>query len=529
MGETIDDFTSISVKGSFTLFVGNTIALIVNAAGVILVARMLSPSEYGLYSITLVLPSFFLLFSDWGINAALTRFVAQYRSQNRQREIDAFIKSGTYFKFILGLFLSIVLFLSANYLSGTALLRPEVGALVRLASILILSQSIHNTMISIFTGYERMEKRATLTVIQSIVKGVGSPLLVYLGYGVSGAVIGHTLSYVVSSIVGYILALTLSQPGEEQVGSLQMSLRTMLRYGLPLLLGGILVGFTGQFQGFLLSWFVSTEVIGNYNVALWFITLVSVFSSSIHDNLLPAFSKLNFADDPAKGEELFRGSVRYSTMFLLPFVFLLMTVSKPAVLLLFGGKYPQAPIFLALRMMPFLFIGLGSLSVVSFLNSQGETKASMRINAITTPLTVILLFIFIRQWSVTGLIAAFTLSSLVKSLMGLYVIRRMYGIAPSYKHSLKTFVSCVVSGSLACSYMYFFSIAPLADLLISTAIFLTTYLIVAPIIGAIRTWDIKTLDAMLRNLKIIYPLTRPLLGIIEKVIRATSRTRADMV
>jgi len=529
MGDSIDDFTSMPVRGSFTLFIGNTIGLIVNAIGVILVARMLSPSEYGLYSVTFVLPGFFLLFSDWGINAALTRFIAQYRSQNRQREIDAFTKSGTYFKFILGFFLSIVLFLSANYLSGTALLRPEVGALVRLASLLILSQSIHNTMISIFAGYDRMEYRAALTVIQSIVKGISSPFLVYLGYGVSGAVIGHTLSYVVSSIVGYILALTLSQSAEEQVGSLQMSLRTMLRYGLPLFLGVILVGFAGQFQGFLLSWFVSTEMIGNYNVALWFILLVSVFSSSIYDNLLPAFSKLDFADDPAKGEEIFRGSVRYSTMFLLPFVFLLMTVSKPAVLLLFGGKYPQAPLFLALRMMPFLFIGLGSLSVISFLNSQGETKASMRIHAITTTLMIFLSFIFIRQWSVTGLITALTLSSLMKSLLGLYVIHRMYGIAPSYKHSFKTFVSCAVSGSLAYTYIHFFSTSPLTDLLLSTAIFLTTYLIAAPIIGAIRIWDIKTLDTMLRSLKTIYPLTRPLLGVLEKVIRATSRTREDTI
>ncbi len=524
MGDTLDDFALISMKGSITLFIGNTVALIINAVGVILVARILSPADYGLYSVSLVLPGFFMLFSDWGINTALTRFIAQYRSQNRRHMIGVLTRSGIYLKFFLGCFLSILLFIFAGYLSNNVLLRPEVVGFVKLSSVLIVSQSMYNTVLSIFSGYERMEFRAIISVVQSLIKGFTSPLLVYIGYGVSGAVIGHTLSYVITAVVALVLAGTLTRPDDEQAGSIRMSLKIILGYSIPIFLGGFTIGLAQQFRGFLLSWFVTSELIGNFSVANWFIMLISAFSTSIPSNLFPAFSKISILDEPTKAEEMFRGSVRYSTMFLLPFVFLLMVISEPLVFILFGDKYPQAATFLSLRLMYFVFIGLGSQSIFPFLNSQGDTKTTMRINVITSVLMISLSYILIQLWSVVGLIIAYTLSVLVKNLLGILILRKMYGISPNFRHSGKTFISCFLSGSIVFVFNLAFSTVPLLDLLLSAVVFLSTYMVLAPIFGAIRIWDIKYIDSMSKNLRGIYPVIRILLNIFEKVIQATSRS-----
>lgn len=40
------------------------------AIGTMALARLLSPSEHGLYSASLVAPLLFALFGDWGINSA---------------------------------------------------------------------------------------------------------------------------------------------------------------------------------------------------------------------------------------------------------------------------------------------------------------------------------------------------------------------------------------------------------------------------------------------------------------------------
>ena len=81
MSNKVDDSAATSIKGSFVLFVGNTIAMVINAGGVILVARMLIPSDFGLFTITLVLPSIFGLLVGWGIDDTLTRFIARKRIQ----------------------------------------------------------------------------------------------------------------------------------------------------------------------------------------------------------------------------------------------------------------------------------------------------------------------------------------------------------------------------------------------------------------------------------------------------------------
>ena len=77
----IEETAAQSIKGGFILLIGNSVSLVVNAVGVVLVARMLSPSEYGLFTVIMILPSFLSLFTRWGIDQALVNFIAKYRSQ----------------------------------------------------------------------------------------------------------------------------------------------------------------------------------------------------------------------------------------------------------------------------------------------------------------------------------------------------------------------------------------------------------------------------------------------------------------
>ena len=86
MSDRIEETIESSVKGSFTLFIGNFIALVINAAGSVVVALLLSPSDYGLFAISLVIPSLFMLFTDWGVNQTLVRIIAKNRSQNQENQ-----------------------------------------------------------------------------------------------------------------------------------------------------------------------------------------------------------------------------------------------------------------------------------------------------------------------------------------------------------------------------------------------------------------------------------------------------------
>ena len=101
MGDARDG-TANFVRGGFALFAGSFVSLFVMAAGSILVARMMSPSDYGLYGVSLVLPYLFLMFSDWGVDAALTRFLARYRTERKHGMIRRQEKAALLFKLGLG-------------------------------------------------------------------------------------------------------------------------------------------------------------------------------------------------------------------------------------------------------------------------------------------------------------------------------------------------------------------------------------------------------------------------------------------
>jgi stage V sporulation protein B len=75
-----------TAKGSFILAIGSFLSLFSSAIGMIFVARMLTPSEYGMYSISLVLPGIFLLFNDFGIDQAIIRFLPKFRSEGNNKK-----------------------------------------------------------------------------------------------------------------------------------------------------------------------------------------------------------------------------------------------------------------------------------------------------------------------------------------------------------------------------------------------------------------------------------------------------------
>ena len=56
--EELDTVTIRSARGSFHLFVGNLVSEIVNAVGIIIVARLLTPEDMGV-------PSFYPVFSSF--------------------------------------------------------------------------------------------------------------------------------------------------------------------------------------------------------------------------------------------------------------------------------------------------------------------------------------------------------------------------------------------------------------------------------------------------------------------------------
>jgi PST family polysaccharide transporter len=172
------DIATSSARGTLVLTIGRFASILTSAIGMILVASMLSPEEYGLYALSLVLPSAFMLFNDWGVNQGLVKYIAQYRSEEKNSKIIGLSISGLLFKSLLGISLTALLFILAGYFAVNFQGRPELGGYIRLISLLIIFQTLRGAGFSILRGLEEMEARAIMDIIQGLVKGIVSPVLV---------------------------------------------------------------------------------------------------------------------------------------------------------------------------------------------------------------------------------------------------------------------------------------------------------------------------------------------------------------
>jgi O-antigen/teichoic acid export membrane protein len=510
-----------SARGSFYLFVGSLVSELINAAGAVLVARLLTPEEYGVYHLSFILPGIFVMFSGLGTRSALTRFLARYQAEDKRGEMRGMVRIGLLFNGGLSILLSAVLYLSSDVLASVALVRPGLGGNVRIASIITFLLALHSTVSAIFFGLERMEYMAAIVVLNSVVRTIIGPFLVIRGFGAVGALMGYSISYVVSGIASVVLILRELSVGGSSPNEGEASLGKMLRFGFPLYLGGLVNGIGLRYQGLLQAWFATDLAIGNLSIATKFKSLVGLFTVPIASTIYPAFSKYSYRERPREMTSMFKTSIRYATILVIPMAALVMILAKPAVVTLFGVEYTAAPFFLVLAMLEFLRVGLGSLSVLSFLNSQGDTRTTLRLNLMSVGLMVVICTPLTWRLGVPGLLTGIALSQILSSGYNLLMIRGHYGLSIDLDHMLR--VALFSGVAAAVTYLVMSRIAfphSLLHLSAGSLIFLAACMFLAPLAGALNLGDLETVRKILRRGFVVYPLIAPFLDLEERIVTA---------
>jgi O-antigen/teichoic acid export membrane protein len=268
-----------------------------------------------------------------------------------------------------------------------------------------------------------------------------------------------------------------------------------------------------------MAYFVTDNAaIGNYSVAQNFVVLITFFATPVTTMLLPAFSKLDFRTQPDLLKNVFQYSVKYAALLVMPVAFMVMALSQPAISTIFRTSYTQAPLFLTLMSIVYLFTALGNLSIANLINSQGDTRYNLKLSLLTVVIGFPLSFVLVSQFGVIGLIVTTIITGLPSTLLALRFINRRYGVSVDWKSSAKISFSAALAGVLT----YFAA----AALPFSSPIRLVTGVVVFVAIflfAIIATRSIDRLD--LRNIREIAsglgPLKRPLTAIfnlIEKLM-----------
>jgi O-antigen/teichoic acid export membrane protein len=517
----------VSARGCFNLFWGLVASTVVSAVGVIVVARLLSPSEYGLVMVALTAPGLVTMFRDWGVNSAIVKYMAQYRSENRVSEVKSLLAAGLFFELVSGFFLSLILFFLSGFVAANIFNRPEITPLIQAASFTVFAGALLTASQSFFTGCEKMELTSITMVCQSVFKTVLAPLLIVLGLGAFGAILGHTISFLAAGLIGIMLLYVaiyrkLQNPDADGLRIVE-TVKTMLRYGLPLSISTILSGFLSQFYNFLVAVYCADALIGNYSVAANFAVLITFFSTPISTVLFPAFSKLNPKHEYGVLRSAFQLSVKYASLIVVPVAAAIMALSQPAVATLFGEKYSYAPLYLALLAINHLLVAFGSLSAGNLISSQGRTEVNMKLALMAAVVGLPLSLALIPRLGIIGLIVTTLTAGIPSLVVALWYVRKHYAATVDWKSSTKILSASILSALATHLILFQISLPSWVELIIGATAFTASYITVASLIGAVDRTDMQNVREMLKELGPFYNLLSPPLSLVEKLIRKVQR------
>ena len=523
----INAIAKTSARGSVILSVGLVVSNLVLALGVFLIARFLSAAEYGLYSIVLTVPSVLGFFQDLGVNSALVKYSAQARANNETVRLKRILATALIFNGAIGAGLSIVAFLSANFLAGTVLGRPEIEGGIRIASLTIFTSSIISAAQSTFIGFEKQEFYALTLIISALLKVSTATALILAGFGVNGAIAGYLIASAAVTIIGFTLFLSLYRKVKAETGVVKLqfrdSLAFMLRYGIPLSISAMLSGLLGQLYNFLLYRVeLDNAAIGSFQIAGNFLVFLQFLTIPIATTLFPAFSKLDMSNDQEILRRVFQSSVKYASFLVLPATFALMVLAYPLVRTLFGNKYSDAPVYLVMLAMQGLYVGVGNLSITNLLNGQGKTNMTLKLSLLTVTIGIALSLLFIPALGIAGLIITSLTSGLPSLIIGSWWVKKQFTTSVDKSTAGRLYLSSALAG--AATYLILLNLSWLPiwiSLAVGGGLFLSLYLIFIGLTHALDRNDILAFRGMFKEMGPLTKIIELFLRIIERLNAAT--------
>ena len=389
----------------------------------IIIARLLMPELFGLYSLALTTIGLFAIISDLGISSTLIRFFSKELAKNKPNTwgyYDHLLK----IKFLLTFFASLILILSSYWIASIYYDKPIFYALLA-GGLYLFITSFLSFFESIYQSFNNFKKSLMRESIFQVLRLIIIPLIIIFSLKFSenilllNILLGLSFCYLIALIFLFIKRPILSGKNLNKEQKKQVN-----KFILPLTAIALSGIFFVSIDKIMLGHFVSAEFIGYYAAAFSLIGAVMGFLS-FSGALFPIFSRLG-------GKKLEKGLRKSVKMVLLAsFIIILITlIFSPLIIkIIYGTQYSLSTNLL--RLLAILIISEPLAAIYSnYYVAIGKTEKMVKLLISAALLNIILNYVFIITLLPRGNLAAVfgaviaTLISRYLFLFGLIVFRK---------------------------------------------------------------------------------------------------------
>ncbi len=420
-----------AVKNSLYQFSTNIIAKVGSLIFTIILARMLLPELFGLYSLALSTILIFVTFSNLGIWRTLIRFVSRQVGKGNPEKAKSYFIYLTKLKIFLIFIVIVALAISAKFISENYFQKPLFLAFIAgLLYILFIGLN------GLFTrSFQAISKFGTVVAGESIfqvARIILVPLFVFFslksalsdGVILFYVILALALSYLISLLFLLLNSKKLYFLKEKTTPLREREKKGIKKFILALSVTIIFGAFLSHIDTIMLGRFVAVEFIGYYSAALN-IMMASVALITFSTALLPVFSGLK----RKKLDDFYRKSVEIiltiSVLVAIFYFFLAPYIIK----IVFGQEYLAS--IKILRIFSVLLILLPMIGLLTtYLTSIGKPQLIVKWLVLATIINVVLNYVLIswlisygQVFAIYGAVAATILSNAF-FLVGLLISKR---------------------------------------------------------------------------------------------------------
>lgn len=420
-------------------FLGRGITFIVG----IVLARLLTPSEYGLIGITTIFVSVLDAIVDSGFSQALIR------------KKDA-TKDDYNTMFITNMVLSVLMFL-ALFFSAPAIARffnrPELVSLNRVMGSVLIINALSITQYTVLTKRIDFKTKTKASVFSAVLSGIIGISMAFMGFGV-WALVGQQLSkQFINTICLWIL-----NKWWPNFSFSKESFNYMWGFGWKMLASSLLNNIWRQLYQVVVGKCYSPATLGQYSKSKEYSTIFSANIDLIVNRVsYPVLSEIQ--NNSTRLTSAYRKIIK-TTMFVTAVCMVSMgAVAEPLIYCLIGPQWHEAATYLPLICISMSLYPLHSINL-NMLKVQGRSDLYLVLEILKKIIAIgpICVGIFIDiYWMVassvvTGIIAYFLNSHYSGKLIGYSSWMQIKDIAPSYGLSFLIAVSVYFLKYLPLSY-----------------------------------------------------------------------------
>ncbi len=370
----------------------------------VIMARLLSPHEFGLIGMAIVFVGFLNLFVDQGLGSAIIQ---------RQDLTDSHLDSIFWLNAGVGAALTGVLYLFSGPIAGFYR-EPILKPLMILISVNFFIGSLGVVQSALIDKQVAFKKHAIINTVSSIGSGLVGIALALQGYGVWSLAWQSVVMTVSNVIVMWVVS-----PWRPKFHFSWTHIKDVLGFSANLLGFNLLNYWVRNFDNLLIGRFISSSALGLYSKAYQLMMLpVTQVSWVLSRVMFPVLSSIQ--NDTALIKSIYLRSVQAIALITFPLMIGLLVVSESFVLVVFGPKWIELVPILRIFCLAGLHESVNT-TVGWLYQSRGRTDLQFKWGLVEAAV-VVLSFIIGLRWGVIGIAWSFVISIYVILMVPTWVI-----------------------------------------------------------------------------------------------------------